>query len=67
MNSFIFDASALAKRYTLETGSALIDDLFSKVIHNPLMCLALGAVAERLSSFNPETQTEAELDSLLTA
>lgn len=43
MNSFLLDASALAKRYTLETGSACVDFLFDNVAHDRLMCLMLGA------------------------
>jgi predicted nucleic acid-binding protein len=43
MNSFFLDASALAKRYTLETGSTRVDHLFDSVTHDRLMCLMLGA------------------------
>jgi predicted nucleic acid-binding protein len=45
MTSFFLDASALAKRYSLETGSAHIDYLFDHVSYERLICLMLG-VAE---------------------
>jgi predicted nucleic acid-binding protein len=43
MNAFLLDASALAKRYSLETGSARVDQLFNRVTHDRLMCLMIGA------------------------
>jgi predicted nucleic acid-binding protein len=43
VNEFFLDASAVAKRYTLETGSARVDYLFDNVAHDRLMCLMLGA------------------------
>lgn len=43
MNSFFLDASALAKRYTLEAGASLVDCLFDRVPRQRLMCLMLGA------------------------
>jgi predicted nucleic acid-binding protein len=48
MNFFFLDASALAKRYSLEDGADQVDHLFGKVPRNRLMCLLLGA-AEVLS------------------
>src|SRR4051794_37254974 len=48
MNFFLLDASALAKRYTREVGSAHIDRLFDAVSHDRLICLMLG-VAEVVS------------------
>lgn len=43
MNFFFLDASALAKRYSLETGVACIDYLFNNVTYDRLlMCLMLG-------------------------
>lgn len=43
MNLFLFDASALTKRFVPETGSALIDHLFACVTPDRLGCLMLGA------------------------
>jgi predicted nucleic acid-binding protein len=43
MNSFLLDASALAKRYTLESGYPLVDYLFAQVKVSRLSCLLLGA------------------------
>lgn len=43
MNYFLFDASALAKRYTPELGTVLVDRLFDGVGHDRLVCLMLGA------------------------
>jgi hypothetical protein len=43
MNSFFLDASGLSKRYTLEVGVALVDQLFSRVPFQRLCCLMLGA------------------------
>ena len=43
MYYFYFDASALAKRYTEELGSAKIDFLFDNVPLDRLRCLTLGA------------------------
>lgn len=43
MNTFLLDASALAKRYTLETGSQTIDRLFAQTLPEQLICLMLGA------------------------
>lgn len=48
MYYFYFDASALVKRYTEETGSDKVDFLFQNVPLNRLMCLAIG-VAEVFS------------------
>jgi predicted nucleic acid-binding protein len=48
MNSFAFDASALAKRYGPETGSDRVDYLFSQLKRDRLLCLMLG-VAEVVS------------------
>jgi len=45
MNSFGFDASALAKRYSLEAGADRVDYLFDQVKRDRLLCLMLG-VAE---------------------
>lgn len=43
MNYFFLDASALAKRYSLEAGVDLLDYLFSKVPRDRLSCVLLGA------------------------
>jgi predicted nucleic acid-binding protein len=43
MNSFFLDASAFAKRYSLETGSDRVDYLLDNAPHDRLMCLMLGA------------------------
>ena len=43
MSHFYFDASALAKRYTEETGSDKVDYLFGNVPLNRLKCLIIGA------------------------
>lgn len=43
MNRFLFDASALAKRYLVEAGTALVNHLFAQAGHNRLACLMLGA------------------------
>ena len=43
MYHFYFDASALVKRYTEETGSDKIDYLFVNVPLNQLKCLTIGA------------------------
>jgi predicted nucleic acid-binding protein len=43
MNSFVLDASALVKRYSLETGAALVDQLFTRATAARLMCLLFGA------------------------
>ena len=42
MNYFYWDASALAKRYTPEVGTPLVNDLFAKVPCNRMMCLHIG-------------------------
>ncbi len=43
MYYFYFDASALVKRYTEETGSDKVDYLFVNVPLNQLKCLTIGA------------------------
>ena len=48
MNSFFLDASALAKRYSLEVGADRVDYLFDHMPPSSLMCLMLG-VAEVVS------------------
>lgn len=48
MNIFGFDASALAKRFCLETGADRVDYLFDQVKRDRLLCLMLG-VAEVVS------------------
>src|SRR5688500_2903031 len=48
MNLFGFDASALAKRYSLETGADRVDYLFDQIRRDRLLCLMLG-VAEVIS------------------
>jgi predicted nucleic acid-binding protein len=45
MRSFLLDASALAKRYVNEAGTAMVDYLFANADRERLMCLMLG-VAE---------------------
>jgi len=48
MNSFAFDASALAKHYSLETGADQVDYLFNQLTRDRLLCLMFG-VAEVVS------------------
>ena len=43
MRYFLIDASALAKRYYVEPGSAVVDHLFASVAQSHLSCLMLGA------------------------
>src|SRR5437870_2427423 len=43
MNFFLFDGSALVKRYAPEPGDALVDHLFTRVSRDRLMCLMIGA------------------------
>ena len=43
MNSFYLDASALAKRYVPETGSALVDEILDKVPKGRIYVLNVGA------------------------
>ena len=43
MNLFGFDASALAKRYSPEVGSDLVDHLFRRVSKDRFLCLMAGA------------------------
>jgi uncharacterized protein len=43
MNTFLFDASALIKRYANEAGTALVDHLFASADPSRLVCLMLGA------------------------
>lgn len=43
MYYFYFDASALVKRYTQETGSDKVDYLFGNIPLNRLKCLIIGA------------------------
>jgi predicted nucleic acid-binding protein len=42
MNYFLFDGSALVKRYLPEPGKPLVDQLFSAVARARLLCLMLG-------------------------
>jgi hypothetical protein len=49
MNFFLLDDSVLLKRYALEPGTDLIDNLFRQVTHDRLACLMLG-VAEVLAT-----------------
>lgn len=44
MNYFYFDASALVKRYTRETGSDKINFLFNNIPLTRMLCLTLGAL-----------------------
>lgn len=44
MDFYYFDASALAKRYTPETGSDAVDAIFDAVPITQLMCLTVGAL-----------------------
>lgn len=41
---FYLDASALAKRYVVETGTPVVNCLFRQVTRDDMMCLALGTV-----------------------
>lgn len=43
MNYFYFDASALAKRYSHEKGTDLINIIFENVKPSRMMCLLLGS------------------------
>lgn len=43
MNSFLLDASAMAKRYTNEVGATAVDYLFANAARTRLVCLMLGA------------------------
>jgi predicted nucleic acid-binding protein len=43
MNLFLFDASALIKRYYPEKGTALVKHLFAQAAPNRFVCLMLGA------------------------
>jgi predicted nucleic acid-binding protein len=43
MNFFVFDGSALVKRYFPEPGTALVHHLFARASRDRLMCLMLGA------------------------
>ena len=42
MHYFYWDASALAKRYAPEVGTALVNALFSKAPRDRMMCLSVG-------------------------
>lgn len=42
MNYFYWDASALGKRYAQETGTPLVNHLFSHVAPDRMMCLVVG-------------------------
>ena len=42
MNQFYWDASALAKRYALESGTPLVNHLFSNASQDRMMCLSIG-------------------------
>ena len=50
MNSFYWDASALAKRYAPEIGTLLVNHLFTHVPPDRMICLIVG-VSEVLSIF----------------
>ena len=39
MNCFYWDASALAKRYTTEVGTPIVNNLFTRFTHTRTMCL----------------------------
>lgn len=41
MNSFYWDASALAKRYAPELGTSLVNHLFTYVVLDRMMCLVI--------------------------
>lgn len=43
MRYFLLDASALAKRYTLEAGSDPVDALFARAAFHQLLCLMVSA------------------------
>jgi predicted nucleic acid-binding protein len=45
MRLFLLDASALVKRYAIESGTPLLNHLFAQVVPARLLCLTLG-VAE---------------------
>ncbi len=42
MHAIYWDASALVKRYTPETGTPLVNDLFAHVTSDRMMCLIVG-------------------------
>ena len=50
MNSFYWDASALAKRYAPEIGTPLVNHLFTHVTPDRMLCLIVG-VSEVISIF----------------
>lgn len=50
MNSFYWDASALAKRYAPEIGTPLVNHLFTYVTPDRMLCLIVG-VSEVISIF----------------
>jgi hypothetical protein len=55
LNLFFCDAGALGKRYAPEVGTPLVNHLFTTVPH------------ARLVMLNPETDTQAQLDTLIDA
>lgn len=71
MPSFYLDGSALAKRYVAETGSALVDFILDNVPERRIFLLNVdqrllrAAQAEGLVTFNPETQDQAALATLV--
>jgi predicted nucleic acid-binding protein len=50
VNSFYWDASALAKRYAPEIGTSLVNHLFTHVTPDRMLCLIIG-VSEVISIF----------------
>jgi predicted nucleic acid-binding protein len=54
VKSFYLDASALAKRYSPEIGSALIDRLFATAAHDRFLLLNIGI--GRSSRFCPKAK-----------
>jgi hypothetical protein len=59
MNLFWLDASALAKRYTPEKGTTLVNHFFDQTSPDEMICLL------QCITFNPETDDQQTLDSLL--
>ena len=69
MTHFYWDASALVKRYAPETGTDIVNHLFSAVPADRMMCLAI-STGEIISVFvrkrNDDTITQADFSQALT-
>ena len=58
MNLFLFDGSALVKRYVPEPGASLVNHLFTRITHDRLMCLMLGAAETAAATAEPAPEAE---------